>query len=192
MYNKNKKMILKNLCADIQEKERIARIMNSTNSLYDDFKNQIPFQSQELFNEEERQIVCHMCLRLGDQLESNKGDFIRLRFYRFICMILEDMETLRGTLDQISKNSIYNSNIRLIANGYKKILSDQIHLLALTSRHKPNTTLAQKNKEKNRFQYDVPIAFLTIFGIARLSNQQINLKKYEAVMPELMQLINDK
>ncbi|WP_221409353.1 hypothetical protein, partial [Lysinibacillus capsici] len=73
MYNKNKKMILKNLCADIQEKERIARIMNSTNSLYDDFKNQIPFQSQELFNEEERQIVCHMCLRLGDQLESNKG-----------------------------------------------------------------------------------------------------------------------
>ncbi|SPU40684.1 Uncharacterised protein [Lysinibacillus capsici] len=35
-------------------------------------------------------------------------------------MILEDMETLRGTLDQISKNSIYNSNIRFIANGYKK------------------------------------------------------------------------
>ncbi|MFG3435035.1 hypothetical protein [Lysinibacillus fusiformis] len=192
MYNKNKKMILKNLCADIQEKERIARIMNSNSSLYDDFQNQMPFQSQELFSEEERQIVCHMCLRLGDQLESNKGDFIRLRFYRFICMILEDMESLQGTLYQISKNSIYNSNTRLIANGYKKILSDQVHQLAFISRNEPNTTLAQKNKEKNRFQYDVPLAFLTVLGIARLSNQQINFKKYEAVMPELMELINDK
>ncbi|MFJ7890495.1 hypothetical protein ACIQYL_20760 [Lysinibacillus xylanilyticus] len=193
MYNNKNNVIFKKLTTDIQSIERIARIMNINNSIYDEYQNQMFFQSKVLFSDNERNIVSHMCLRLADQMENNnKEDFIRLRFNRFICMILEDMEIVLELLDQIANNSLYSMNTRLQANGYKKLVRDQRNQLVNTSFDRQLSNTCNKDREKSKFYYDVPTAFLILYGIARQIHHSLFLKKYEPVMPELMQLLEEK
>lgn len=194
-FNRKRKstLILESLATEIRPIERTARIMNARNSIYDDYLSTKPFQRVELFSDREREIVTHMCLRLADQLDNvEKVDFIRLRFYRFICMILEDLEKVHLELERITKSKYMDIGIRILASQYTGSLMICRSNLSVTNLSPVvlKYNFAEKI-EKNKFEYEVPTAFLIVYGLARQIALPLNIAKYEVVMPELMQLMSE-
>lgn len=186
-------LILESLATDIQYIERTARIMNARHSLFDQFQLNKPFKTKELYSDEERRIVTHMCIRLTDKLSNNDtAEFIRLRFYRFICMILEDLDLVQSDLENMAKSVFVNREVRSLARKYAASLLDHRNNLVVGSTFKLDKEFKDTiHNDRIKFQYDVPTAFLLVYGLARQIAFPFNLTKYETVMPELMQLMTE-